>query len=359
MYKKTAIVCFYEASKGGHGASEVTLSILQSIKKSKLFEIKNSLSKINNLSKMKKFFSILEIVFKIKKYFKNSYKNLIIIEGASWIGYSFFFYLLARLFLTKNKIIYHGHNIEYDLRKNNSNILVIFLTKIFERFIYRTIELSTVVSETDRRRIENLYKIKPLIFKNGVHSKRLNKKKPNFILPKRFYMFSGSYWFNPNKIAIDYLINKIYPIFQIKFPNLYLIITGGGLPKKMIKNKKILYFENLNKKNLNYLISNAQFLLMPLKKGTGTKLKTIEALMLGTQIVSTKYAMRGIEKKFQYQPKIYSNISQLVKIISSYKIKKNKKLLNKSVNYYKKQYSMELIIDEFFKKVTKNGFKFK
>ena len=56
---------------------------------------------------------------------------------------------------------------------------------------------------------------------------------------------------------------------------------------------------------------------MPLKKGTGTKLKTIEALMLGTQIVSTKYAMRGIEKKFQYQPKIYSNISQLVKIISS------------------------------------------
>ena len=48
---------------------------------------------------------------------------------------------------------------------------------------------------------------------------------------------------------------------------------------------------------------------MPLKKGTGTKLKTIEALMLGTQIISTKYAMRGIEKKFQYQPKIYSNIS--------------------------------------------------
>ena len=138
----------------------------------------------------------------------------------------------------------------------------------------------------------------------------------------------------------------------MKFPNLYLIITGGGLPKKMIKNKKILYFENLNKKNLNYLISNAQFLLMPLKKGTGTKLKIIEALMLGSQIVCTKYAMRGIEQKFSYQPKIYSNIKQLVKIINSNEILKNKNLLNKAVNYYKEQYSMELIINKFLKNVN-------
>ena len=76
---------------------------------------------------------------------------------------------------------------------------------------------------------------------------RLKKQKPKFQLPKYYYMFIGSYWFIPNKEAIDFLIEKIHPKLK-KFPKYKLIITGGGLPLEKIKKNEIIYFENLKTK---------------------------------------------------------------------------------------------------------------
>ena len=63
------------------------------------------------------------------------------------------------------------------------------------------------------------------------------------------------------------------------FPNLKLVITGGGFNKKIFPwliNKKII-----SKKELYNLIYFSKCMCVPLKFGSGTRIKIIEALSLG------------------------------------------------------------------------------
>ncbi|MFB1003368.1 MAG: protein kinase, partial [Bacteroidia bacterium] len=50
--------------------------------------------------------------------------------------------------------------------------------------------------------------------------------------------------------TLDELIKNIYPKLINKYPDLHLIVTGDGLPNRLVKNKKILYFKFLKKNHL-------------------------------------------------------------------------------------------------------------
>jgi len=349
--KKFAVVCFYTASKGGNGAAEVSLGIFNAIKSDKrLFEINDQNIKFNFIRFIFKFFYILKFIYNIKKFFQNVDKKIVIIEGASWVGYSFLFFVLSKIFIKQTIVIYHSHNIEYDIRiRKNENKIIILLTKYLEKLIFKLADFATVVSELDQNRIKKLYNLKSNILENGINIKRLNKKKPKFSLPKKYYMFIGSYWFLPNKEAIDILIDKIHPKIKKKFPKYKLVITGEGLPKEKIKKNEIIYFNNINKKSLNYIISKSSFLLFPLKKATGTKLKVIESLALGKQIITNNHGVQGIKLISKEQPLIYKNKKEIINHIKKIENKKKSNTLTKVSNYYKKKYDMSLIFDKFIR----------
>jgi hypothetical protein len=349
--RKFAVVCFYTASKGGNGAAEVSLGIFNAIKSSKkLFEINDQKIQLNFLRFLYKFFYIIKFVYKIKKFFQNVEKKIIVIEGASWVGYSFLFFILCKIFIKKIIVIYHSHNIEYDIRiRKKENKIIILLTKYFEKLIFRLSDFATVVSRLDQNRIKKLYNLKSYILENGINIKRLKKKKPKFSLPKKYYMFIGSYWFLPNKEAIDLLIDKIHPKIKKEFPKYKLVITGEGFPKEKIKKNQIIYFNNINKKSLNYIISKSSFLLFPLKKATGTKLKVIESLALGKQIITNNHGVQGIKLISKEQPLIYKNKKEIINHIKKIENKKKSNTLTKVSNYYKKKYDMSLIFDKFIR----------
>lgn len=351
------VVCFYFASKGGNGAAEVTLGLFNSINDNKkLFEINDTKIKNIFLNFIFKIKNIFAFIFKIKKIIRNYNKNVIIIEGASWIGYSFIFFLLGKFFFKKSIFIYHSHNIEYDIRiKNKSNKFIIFLSKYFEKFLFRYCNYSTVVSLNDKKRIKKLYKENPYVLENGVDIKRLKIQKPIFKVPKKYFMFIGSYWFNPNKEAIDEILDKLYPIIIKIYPNINFIITGSGFPLEKLKNKNIKYFKNIKKNNLNFLIKNAEFLLFPMKKATGTKIKIIESLILGGKIITTIHGVKGINLISESIPIIYRENYELKKIIKNkiYK-KKYSKNSKRIMLYYKKKYYMKFIFNNFLKKINLN-----
>jgi hypothetical protein len=120
-----ALVGFYQIKKSYSGASEVSTSLFNSIKctKKKIFEIKNSKIQFNNKkinyifnSLILKPLRIIILIFSIYNFLKNK-KKLIIIEGCSWIGYSYFLLKILKIIFEDAKVIYHGHNIEYEIRK--------------------------------------------------------------------------------------------------------------------------------------------------------------------------------------------------------------------------------------------------
>ena len=125
-----------------------------------------------------------------------------------------------------------------------------------------------------------------------------------------------------------------------KFPNLKLVITGGGyfgsnytwLENKNIISKKILY----------NLIYNSICMCLPIHFGSGTRIKILESLCLGAIVVSSKVGIEGI-KTIGTPPFIYSNQYELFRILIK-TIKNYKDIKKKAITfrrYYLNKYSVQ------------------
>ena len=353
---KIAIVGFYQIIGSFNGASEVSLSLYKSINcRKKLFDLKNPKSLEKNLILNFLYpylIKPLRILFQIRRvlnFFHKSKKNLLIIEGASWIGYSYIFIKIIKLFNRDIKIMYHAHNIEYDIRKLKNSKFIQVLTFWLEKKVLNLSDYPTSVSKLDQKKNFLLYKKKTITFYNGISLKRLDSSKKK--IKNKYIIFSGNYFFLPNKIAVDKLV-KFFTKLNIDFKNIKLLITGSEIPLSIEQKKFVIFKKNLSKKNLNNYLINSICTILPLKDAPGTKLKVIEALLNGVIVVGTKHAFKGIDLFKMKPPFIYKNNYQLYKIINNI-IKNEKKIKDlsiKDISNYKKKYLMENISKKFFDK---------
>ena len=136
------------------------------------------------------------------------------------------------------------------------------------------------------------------------------------------------------------------PILTKKFPKLKLIITGGGFNKKFpwLINKGLV-----SKEKLYNLIYNSKCMCVPLKFGSGTRIKIIEALSLGAIVVSTSKGIEGIDLLNKNPPFISNDKKSFINTLS--KVMKNQKKLRKKAKFnsqiFKKKYSMKNITHKF------------
>ena len=240
-----AIINFFPVIPTNMGSAEVVLSFFFNINQSKkIFQISH-LKKINNkeiktffISKENSFLKIINIpllILHVIKYLSGAKKPIAIIEGPSWIGYSFFSIILLKILLSKCLIVYHSHSIEYEIRKENSNFIIAYLTKYLEKLVYKICDIGTSVSQIEKRRLKKLYGADTLLVPNGVSVNRLRIRKGAKLIKGKYIIYPGSYSYKPNKIAIDILTEKILPSINLNFPNLRLVLTGGGYDAKKKK----------------------------------------------------------------------------------------------------------------------------
>jgi hypothetical protein len=326
--------------------------------KKKLFQLSH-VKKINNHkiktifikkeNPINKIIKLPELIFKIFQFLKKSKNNLIIIEGASWIFYSFIVLFSFKILLPNSKIIYFSHSIESEIRKKYSSVLIYHLTKFLEKLVFKYSLISTSVSKIEQKKIIKLYNHKTILYPNAL---TLNRKIKKQILSKNYIIYSGSYLYRPNKNAIDILNKKIMPKLTKKIPNLKLVLTGGGFNKKIpwVINKGIV-----KKTDLYNLIYYSKCMCVPLRFGSGTRIKIIEAMAIGAIVVSTSKGIEGIDLKVKNPPFISDNIKKIINTIITI-INKNKSIKKKSneqKNYYIDKYSMKKVTKNFIKKNIK------
>ena len=358
---KTAFVTFFPIIPDNMGSSAVVNSRFKNwpfIKK--LFQISH-IKKINNHkiktifikeeSPINKIIKLPELIFQIFQFLKKSKNSVIIIEGASWIFYSFLVLFSFKILLPNSKIVYISHSVESEIRKKYSNILIYYLTKFLERLVFKYSFISTSVSNLEKDKIKNLYSHEAVLYSNAITIENWNNKKR---IKQDYIIYCGSYKYRPNKNAIDYLNDKIMPSLIRKIPNLKLVLTGGGFSKNLpwIINKEIV-----PKKDLYSLIYYAKCMCVPLKFGSGTRIKIIEALSLGAIVISTKKGIEGIELKNKNPPFIVNDTKLLLRTIFKV-IRNNKSLKIKSLNdksYYSKNYSMKNITTNFINNYLMNN----
>ena len=350
---KTAFVTFFPIQPDNMGSSAVVNSRFASWPyEKKLFQISHTKKIITKnihtifIKKEKPIYKILSLPYmtiKIFDYLKRSKKKILVLEGASWIFYSFFIGLFLKIFFENIKIIYISHGIESEIRKKYSNVLIYQFTKLLEKLVFKYADLATSVSKRDKNKIKKIYNQKTEILPNAVSFKKIKiKKKFKF----DYIIYTGSYLYKPNKDSIDTLNEIIMPNLLKKFPNIKLVLTGGGFKKKFpwLINKGIV-----SKNELYNLIFFSKCMCIPLTFGYGTRIKIIEALSIGAIVLSTKKGIEGIELNNKNPPFIISNLSNFKKkIIKIIKYNKDlKKKSHKDRKFYLKRYSMENIIRKF------------
>ena len=116
-------------------------------------DISPNIVEINIFENIFKLFKIIFLVINIKTFFKKSKNKTVIIEGASWIGYSYLTIKILKILDPNIFIIYHSHNIEYLLRLKKNNFIISFLSKFFEKKVYQISDIGTAVSKFDQNTI--------------------------------------------------------------------------------------------------------------------------------------------------------------------------------------------------------------
>ena len=360
---KTAFVTFFPIYPNNMGSSAVVNSRFKSWPDNKkIFQISH-IKKIDNtkyktifIKKEKPIYKIFKLpilIFEIYKYLRFSKKKILLIEGASWIFYSFFTIFFLKIILSDCKIIYISHSIESEIRKKYSNYLIYSLTKILEKLVFKISDLSTTVSKNEQKKIFQIYKQKTKLYPNAINLGKIKLKKEKI---EEYIIYTGSYSYKPNKDAIDYLNRHIMPELFKKFPKLKLVITGGGFSDRFpwLINKEIV-----SKNKLYNLIYNSLCMCVPLKFGTGTRIKIIEALSLGAIVVSSLKGIEGIQLKKEKPPFVISNKKKII-VNTVARVIKNQKKLKKKAHldkiYYKELYSMKNITTKFINSYLKNFF---
>ena len=357
MNTKFIVAAFLPIYPVTFGSSVVISSFFENIpiKKKVLFQISTKKKINNNLirnttcfheNKLIKFFFVLvQIKNIIKEIGVKKEKKILIVEGASWIGYSFLLILITKLFHPNTIIFYKGHSIEYEIRKKNNNIIISTLSYYFEKIVYKLANISSSVSYIEQNKIKKLYNVNTKIFPNIIDY----KKKKIKLKKKKYIFYSGSYDYLPNKYAIDRLVKKIIPKIHEKISSIQLVITGSKyLPYKFkwLKNLGLV-----SKKKYFKVLREANCVVVPTKEGYGTRVKIIEALCEGVVVVSSKIGIEGIKINRKNPPPFICSSDEIF-VKNIIKVIKNKKYSKKAVdnsNIFIDNYSAKKNIDKFLK----------
>ena len=115
------------------------------------------------------------------------------------------------------------------------------------------------------------------------HSDRLEKT----------LIFTGSFQYFTNYEAMIWFIGDIYPLVQDQIPDIRLMITGdhANLPLPADTGVELTGFVD----DVRPLIARSNICVVPLRQGGGTRLKILEAMALGTPVVSTSKGAEGLD----------------------------------------------------------------
>lgn len=129
----------------------------------------------------------------------------------------------------------------------------------------------------------------------------LNKplKQWSYNKESNYILFPGSLSFEPNYNGIKWFCENVWNNFKKKHPDVHLKVTGKI--KKEIQNefsryKDIVFTGFITNEELENLYINSLFVIIPIFKGAGIKIKVIDALSYNVPMIISKLGAQGIFK---------------------------------------------------------------
>jgi glycosyltransferase involved in cell wall biosynthesis len=109
-------------------------------------------------------------------------------------------------------------------------------------------------------------------------------------------IFNGALTYHANFDAMQYFLAEIYPRVRQAVPGASLTITGStqGVALDALKTDGSVHFSGYVD-DVRRLVADADVCVTPLRRGGGTRLKILEAMAVGTPVVSTAKGCEGLD----------------------------------------------------------------
>lgn len=171
-------------------------------------------------------------------------------------------------------------------------------SEMFERNLASSFDAIAVVSDSERTLMQNVLRNGSLatihVVPNGVQPELLEYR--NQTRERDVIVFTGSVTYQPNMDAAMRLAFGIVPILQRAIPRLRVRVTGGydGVNIERLAAVPGVEFTGYVA-DIRPMVASALALVVPLRYGGGTRVKILEAMALGTPVVSTAVGAEGLD----------------------------------------------------------------
>lgn len=252
---------------------------------------------------------------------------------------------------SKAKIIVRTHNVEFEiwnqLATQSSPIKRWYLNKLSNSLRKEELELLqkadaiVAISESDA-----------LAFKqNGIKTPitvipvAIDQTNEVVSSPKALFHHIGSMNWAPNLEAVNYLISTLFPAIRQQLPEAELHLAGSFFPSTIQSSSKDGIFVHGFVEDRFQFISEHGIKLVPLKSGSGVRIKLLESLSNGVPIVTTKIGAEGlapgIEKALIITENDANFISNAVELYKNDELRSE--LGGNAIHYIHEQYSFDSV----------------
>jgi len=220
--------------------------------------------------------------------------------------------------------------------------------KHWEQHYWNTCQKLVVMSEDDKRLVSPMIHqpSKIEVVANGVDIQWFAQKRRSSSQPPTV-LFVGTFKWLPNREAVDFLVNKIWPLIREKIPNAVLKIVGNAPTvqiEQLAESKNGITVAG-GIPDIRDAFVNADVLIAPVFSGKGTRYKVLESLAAGTAVVATPTAVEGLRVKNGVHVSVANDANSLAK--ETIKLLKDKDLrvhlANNGRRYVSENYDWSLI----------------
>src|SRR5579864_7971713 len=219
-------------------------------------------------------------------------------------------YALVNLFETDVPIALNCHNIEhliferYVQTEENQLKRWYALTEArwvrnYERRAVQRASLAMVCSERDRHLLQQLRSDLPVcVVPNCIDTDLYdNDGLDKDLTDAPTLLFQASLDWYPNRDAVQFFVESVFPLILKEVPGARFVVAGRNPPKDFMEKFKALHNVEFTGTvaDMRPYLSSATLVVVPLRVGSGTRIKIVEACAAGKATVSTTLGAEGLD----------------------------------------------------------------
>ena len=202
-------------------------------------------------------------------------------------------------------VLLFEHNVEYLIWQRLANLETTAWKRALFEMEWRKVRaceaeacrraaMTIAVSDDDRERLSEMSPGSRIVsIPTGVDTRYFTPR-PGADVPARL-VFSGSMDWHPNEDAVCYFVDTILPRVRAEFPNVSFTIIGrnpGPRVRELAAQPGVHVTGTID--DVRPSIAEGAVYVVPLRAGSGTRIKIFEALAMGKPVVSTTVGAEGL-----------------------------------------------------------------